>query len=284
HVAAAGHGGRLLLLGDLGDDRLRRQQHAGDTGRVLQRGAGHLGRVHDPRLHHIDDFLGHGVEAVAGRRLLDPLDDDRAFEPRVGGDDPQRLAQGPTDDLDTDLLVVLGFELVEGRAYLDQGGAAAGHDALFHRSPGRVDRVLDAVLLLLELRLGGSTHADDGHAAGQLGQPLLELLPIVVGVGLFDLALDGLDAALDGSLVALALDDGGLLLGDADLAGPAQHVEGNVLQLRPQIFGDEAATRQDRDVFHHGLAAVTEAGRLHGRDVEGAPHLVDDQGRQGFAL
>jgi len=40
--------------------------------------------------------------------------------------------------------------------------------------------VLDAVLLLLELHLGGCTDLDDGHAAGQLREALLELLAVVV--------------------------------------------------------------------------------------------------------
>jgi ABC-2 type transport system permease protein len=46
-----------------------------------------------------------------------------------------------------------------------------------------VQRVLDAVLLLLELDLGGRADLDHRHAAGQLGQPLLQLLAVVVGVG-----------------------------------------------------------------------------------------------------
>ena len=88
------------------------------------------------------------------------------------------------------------------------------------------DGVLDAVLLLLELRLGGRADLDDGDAAGQLGQALLELLPVVVGVGLLDLPLDELDAALDGLLVAVALDDGRLFLGRCGRGGPGPACRG----------------------------------------------------------
>ena len=104
----------------------------------------------------------------------------------------------------------------------EQGGAAAGDDALLDGGPGGGQGVLDAVLLLLELDLGGGADLDDGHAAGQLGQPLLELLAVPVGVGVLDLALDLRDAALDVVLVAGALDDGGVVLGDDDLAGRAR--------------------------------------------------------------
>jgi hypothetical protein len=53
------------------------------------------------------------------------------------------------------------------------------------------------VLLLLQLHLGGGADLDDGHAAGQLGQALLQLLAVPVAVGVVDLGLDLVDAADD---------------------------------------------------------------------------------------
>ena len=79
----------------------------------------------------------------------------------------------------------------------DQRHAAAGQDALGHRGPGRVQGVLDAALLLLHVGLGGGPDADDGHAAGQLGQPFAELLLVVLALGLVHLRADLLDALLD---------------------------------------------------------------------------------------
>ena len=72
----------------------------------------------------------------------------------------------------------------------EQRDATAGHDALFDGSLGGLHRVLDAVLLLLELDLGGRADLDDRHTAGQLGETLLELLTVVVGVGVLDLGAD----------------------------------------------------------------------------------------------
>ena len=165
-----------------------------------------------------------------------------------------------------------------------QGDAAAGDDALLDGGLGGADRVLDAVLLLLELDLGGRADLEDGDAAGQLGQALLELLAVVVGVGVLDLGLDLRDAALDVVLVAGALDDGGLVLGDDDLAGLAEQVEGGVLELEADLLGDDLATGEDGDVLQHGLAAVAEAGGLDGDRVERAADLVDHQRGQGLAL
>jgi len=79
----------------------------------------------------------------------------------------------------------------------EQRDATTGHHALLDRSLGGLHRVLDAVLLLLELHLGGCTDLDDGHAAGQLREALLELLAVVVRVGVVDLGADLVDPAGD---------------------------------------------------------------------------------------
>jgi hypothetical protein len=100
-----------------------------------------------------------------------------------------------------------------------QGGAATGDHALLDgRTSGR-DGVLDAVLLLLQLHLGGGADLDDGNAAGQLGQALLQLLAVPVRVGVVDLGLDLVDPALDVVVLAGTVDDGGVVLGDDDSLG-----------------------------------------------------------------
>ena len=155
------------------------------------------------------------------------LDDDPALEAGVDRDLLQRLLDGPGHDAGTGRLVAVellgAFE--DGGLGPQQGDPAAGDHALLDGGLGGRDGVLDAVLLLLELDLGGGADLDHGDAAGQLGQALLELLPVVVRVGVLDLGLDLVDPALDVGLGAAALDDGRLVLGDDDLAGRAQQVE-----------------------------------------------------------
>src|SRR5439155_20098194 len=121
------------------------------------------------------------------------------------------------------------------------------------------DGVLDAVLALLELDLGSRADLDDRNATGQLGQPLLQLLAVVVGVALLDLGADLVDPALDLLGVAGTLDDGGLVLGGGELANLAEVVQRRVLELEADGLGDDLAAGQDRDVLQHRLAAVTEA-------------------------
>src|SRR5262249_19722133 len=151
-----------------------------------------------------------------------------------------------------------------------QRHAAAGHDAFLHRGAGRVQRVLDAVLLLLDLDLGRAANLDHGDAARELGEPLLQFFTIIVRRGLLDLRFDLADPGLDVLFLAGALDDRGVLLVDDDLAGAAEHVHGDALELHAELVGDQLAAGQDRDVLQHGLAAVAEARRLDGRDLQAA--------------
>ncbi len=57
-----------------------------------------------------------------------------------------------------------------------------------------------------------------------------------------------------------------------------------VLELEADFLADHLAVGQDRDVLQHRLAAIAEARRLHGADLERAAELVDDQRRQRFAF
>ena len=221
---------------------------------------------------------------MALRQTGDLLRDDTALEAGVHGDLTQRGLRGGEHDVRADHLVVVQALHLGGLGGLQQCDTAAGHDALLNRGLGVADGVLDAVLALLQLHLGGGADLDDGHAAGQLREALLQLLAVVVGVGVLDLAADLGDAALDLSLRAIAVDDGALVLGDDDLAGPAQQVEGDGLERQADLLGDHLAASQDGDVAQHGLAAVAEARGLDGDGLEGAAQLVDDQAGQGLAL
>ena len=85
-------------------------------------------------------------------------------------------------------------------------------------------------------------------------------------------------------LRAGAFDDGRVVLVDRDLLRLAQVLELDRLELDPQVFGHGLAVGQDGDVFEHRLAAIAEARRLDGRDLERASELVDDERRQRFAF
>src|SRR5690606_20068112 len=189
------------------------------------------------------------------------------------------------DDVRTGRLVAFERELLErGRRRLDERDATTGDDALLDGGLRVAHGVLDAVLALLELDLGRGARLDDGDAAGELRETLLELLPVVVRVGVLDLLADLLDAARDLLGVTGALDDGRLVLGDDDLAGTTEQVERRVLELEADLLGDDLAAGEDRDVLELRLASVAEARRLDGDGLEDAADLVDHERREGLAL
>src|SRR3984957_4243121 len=286
-ATAAAHrhrGGFLLRL--VADHRLGGDEEGGHGGGVLQRGAHDLGRIDDAGLDHVDILFRLGVEAEGLRLVVGDLaDDDRAFVARVFGDLTDRRLESLQHDADPGLLIgVLASELGDRDLGPQKRDAAARYNALFDRRPGGVERVVDAVLLLLNLDLGRAANADHRNAARELPQPLLQLLLVVVGGRLFDLRLDLGDAAFDVLLGADAVDDRGVLLLDPDALSPAEHLDRHVLELDAEVLGDHGAAGEDRNVLEHRLAAVAETRRLDRCDLEAATQLVDDQRRQRFAL
>ena len=192
-------GRRFFLL--LDDERFGREQEPGDRRRVLQRRAGDLGRVDDARLHQVLVRVGERVEAErvvlrtrAPSRRRSSLRRPRSCTiMRIGSSMARRMMSTPICSSASPSL-----RFLSARWRAEQRHAAARDDALFDGRAGRVQRVLDAGLLLLHLGLGGRADLDHGDAAGQLGQPLLELLLVVVGRASSRSATRiSLDAALD---------------------------------------------------------------------------------------
>ncbi len=102
------------------------------------------------------------------------------------------------------------------------------------------------------------------HAACELGQTFLEFLAVVVaGCGGY-LSLNLSYTGCDGVLVAVAVDDGGVLFRYGDGVGMAEVLHGGVCQLETLLFRDDSAAGEDGDVLEHFLAAVAESGSLHG--------------------
>src|SRR6185312_1325157 len=111
--------------------------------------------------------------------------------------------------------------------------------------------------------LGCCTDLDDGNAADQLCQTLLQLLAVIVRGGLLDLRANLLHAALDLAVLAAAVNDRRVVLVDRDALRGAQVLDLHALELDAEILSDGLTTSQHSDVLEHGLAAVAEARSLH---------------------
>src|SRR6185312_16414085 len=288
HAAAHATGATmvvLFLLRRFADHGFGGDHEAGDRGGVLQRRTGDLGRIEDAHLNHVAVFAGGGVVAIVALAFGDLVQHHRRLFAGVGDDFAQRGFHRTLGDHDAVFLVlVVALQLADRGQCAHQRHAAAGHHAFLDRRTRGVQGIFDARLLFLHLDFGRRTDLDHRHAARQLGDAFLQLLAVVVGGGFLDLRLDLLDATLDALGVAGAVDEGGVFLGDNDLLGTAEILDGGLLELQADLFGDHGAGGQDGHVFQHRLAAVTEARRLHRADLDDATDGVDDQGRQCFAF
>src|SRR6056297_3285486 len=284
HVPA-GHGG-CVLFRLVDDDHFGREEQRRDRGGVLQGRTGHLGGVDHTDLHQVLVVTGGGVVALAARQLTHPGEHDPALGAGVLGDLLERTFERCRHQPGTRLLVALQAvgDLQHRLLGTQQGDAASGDDAFLDGGLGGGHRVLDAVLLLLELHLGGGADLQHGDSAGELGETLLQLFAVVVGVGVLDLGLDLVDPALDVVLGAGPLDDRGLVLGDDDPLGLTEQVEGDVLELEADVLADHLGTGERGHVLQHRLAAVAEARGLHGGGLEGAADLVDDERGERLAV
>ncbi len=140
-----------------------------------------------------------------------------------------------------------------------------------------MQRVLDAHLAFLQFRLGGRADLDQGHAAGQLGDALVELLALVVAGQRLALLLDCGDAVANRLRIAGPADDRRAVLVDLHPPRVAQLLQRRLGERQAQLAGDHRAAGQHRHVLQHGLAAIAESGRLHRTGLDDAAHAVDDQ-------
>ncbi len=217
--------------------------------------------------------------------MLDLVDHNGALKTGVLRDSAHRSLQGLADDVNANLLVSIGnFQLVKRRDSVDKCNAAASNDALFNSSARSLQSVLDTGLLLLQLGLGGSANLQYSNATGQLGQALLQLLAVEVGVNALKLVLDLVDAVLDGGLVASAVNDQRGVLGDLDGLSGAQHLDLGVGQRHAEVLVDDLCAGNGSDVLQDALTTIAEARSLNSNSGERATQLVQQDGCQSLAL
>src|SRR5579859_8061570 len=275
----------FFLLGLVGDDTLRGQQHTGDGSGIFEGDAGNLGRVDDTSLQEVLEHFRTGVETKVGLSFLHLLYHDATFDAAVDHDLTQGLFDGAFYDGDTGGLVFVGtFQLFEGFDGVDIRDTTARNDTFFNGSAGCVEGIIDTVLLFLHFHFGGSAYVEDGYAAGELGETFLELLLIVIGSSGLDLCLDLVDAGQDIFLLALTANDGGIVLVDRHGSGSTQVAEVGAFQLVPLFFADHDPLGEDGDVLQHFLAAIAKAGSLNGSDLDRTTKFVDHQRSQCFTF
>src|SRR5690606_28485460 len=252
---------------------------------VLQSGAGNLGGIQHTLLDEVAVLTGSGVVAVVAFAVGNIVDHDAGLFAGVGNNGAQGSFNSAQDQLDAGFLVdVVALDLGDGSLGADQCNTAARNNTLFDGCARSVQGVFDAGFLFLHFDFGGSTNANHGNTACQLGNALLQFLAVVVRSRFFDLNADLLDASFDRLAVAGAVDDDGVLFAHFDALGLTQLLERGVFERTTGLFGNNGTAGKDGDVFQHGLATIAEARSLDSSGLEDATDVVDNQSGQGFAF
>ena len=237
-------GAGLLRL--VGHYSLGGEEQAGDGGRVLQGRAGHLDGVVDAGSQQVDVLAGSCVQAVACGQAADLVHNNAGLEAGVEGDLLQRGVDGAADDVRAGCrrLSAAGWRMPWRRP--GSGQRHHRHDAFFNSSLRVADSVLNAVLRSLSsTSVAAPALMTATPPASWPGVPAL--LAVVVRIRVLDLGADLGNAASDLVGVACTFDDGGLVLGDNNLAGLAQDAAGG-LELEAHFLGDDLAAGEDGDV------------------------------------
>ena len=285
HVVAAAHGRRSVLLWNVRHHGFRGQDHGCNAGSVLQGSAADLGRVDDTPLQHVAPNAGVGVVAPVVLGLLGGVDNNIARLARVGRDEPHGLLNRPLDDWSTGCLVASELQLVDsgGRALISatpppgtmpSSTAARVADSA---SSTRCFFSFSSVSVAAPTLMTATPPASLASRSCSFSRSKSE---VVVSIWARICSMRPLIA----SSIAVALDEGGVVLGGDDAAGAAEILDRRAVELAADLLGDDRATGQDGDVCEHLLAAVAEARGLDGQDVERAAQLVDHQGRQRLAV
>ena len=215
----------LIFLGLLNHDAISGQEENGNFRGILQSSALDFGRGNDACFNQVHVLAGQGVVSFLVLGLHDPPNHHAAAGAGVFGDLLEWGNQRLANDLHAGRFIAFQLEIaaaVERLERPDQGNSAAWDDAFFNRSAGCVQGIFNPRLLLLQLGLGRGSDADLGNSTGQLCKPLLELFPVIVTGGDFDLAADLLDPTLDRIALAGTFNDRGVVVVDRDFLGLAQ--------------------------------------------------------------
>jgi hypothetical protein len=118
-------------------------------------------------------------------------DHNGAFISSIFRDGSARDLGGLSDDVDTDLLVlVLSLEVLETHAGIEKGTSSSHDDSFINGSSGGTESILDPVLDLPDLDLTGSSDLNDADSSLEFGESLHEFLFVVLTSSLEHLFLD----------------------------------------------------------------------------------------------
>jgi hypothetical protein len=287
HTAHASHVATASLwLWNVNDHSLGGDHEGCDPGSIDECSADNLGWVDDTGFLHVNVLSLGCVEATAFIATLEELvNDDGSLEACVLANSLAWNFASALYDANANVLVeVSALKRIKPFGGEEEGRSSTNDDALIGSGSGGTESILDSILELTNLNLGGTADLDDGDSTSKSSSSLLELLLVVLASGVLHLAVDSLDTIIDICLLARATHDNGVVLGDDNLLGRAEHAQVSAVKGLANILGEESGTSGHGDVLHGVASVVTESWGLDSSDLEASTELVHDEGGEGLAL
>ena len=88
----------------------------------------------------------------------------------------------------------------------------------------------------------------------------------------------------DRFFIASAFDERCVFFFDDHFLHSAEHVESDFLEFDAELFADELAACEDRDIFQHRFAAIAKARSFDSDDFKASAEAVDDESCKCFAF
>lgn len=182
------------------------------------------------------------------------------------------------DNLDSMLLVeVFHLDIIECFGAVQKSHSSSDDDSLFKGTSSGHNGVIESVLDLLDLDLGGPSDLDDSDSSTELGLSLLELLLVILRSGQVHLLSDLIDSSLDNLSVSGAINDDSLVLIDDDFLGSAEDAHVDVFEGHSKVGVEDLRLGQNSNVIELVLSIVAEAWSLDADDSEDSLEFVENE-------
>ncbi len=250
----------------------------------MQRGAGDLCGVYNTSRDEVFVCVSRSVETEASFAFFDFVDDNGTIVTSVFADRADGCFERTANDLHTKCLLGVAFEFCERNEGADVCNTTTGDDAFFNSSASCVECIFNAGFFLFHLNFSDSTDFDDSNTTDEFRETFLQLLTIVVACSGFDLLADLLDATFECVLGSSAINECCGVFVDGHGFCSSELVEGHFFKFPSEVFADQLAASEDREIFEHCFTTIAEAGSFDCADVECTAEFVDDESRERFAF
>ncbi|MNZ95606.1 hypothetical protein D3C78_1147660 [compost metagenome] len=250
----------------------------------MKSGTSYFRRVNDTCFEHVHPFASSSVVADADSFFFQAIHDNGTFLTSVSCNGTNWFFERAKHDVNACFLVASYIYSSNSIIYVHKSCTTTRNDTFFNRSASCVQGVFDAKFTLFQFSFRCSANFDNGYAASQFSQTLLQFFFIELGSCFFQLSTNLAYASIDVRFVAASVYDCCVFFSYAYLTCVTQLFNGSALQIKTELLSDHLTTSQGSDILQHSFAAVAKARSFNSNSVECSTQFVHDQHSLCFAF